>query len=199
MAEPFADPFLRSLTDATEMGIILLDEEGRVTLWNAWVVEASDVTEADALGRRIPEICPSLAESRIDEAIGQTLASGLSAMLSSSLNRTLFPLERNGARLNRREAMHQIVVVKPLNSGERRACLIQIFDVTSMASREALLRQQARTMEALADNYRLSELHNRAIVDNSADAIVAFAGVSGDFNPVHINEDFAKRPPDRGR
>jgi diguanylate cyclase (GGDEF)-like protein/PAS domain S-box-containing protein len=197
MSEPFADPFLQSLTDATEMGIILLDGEGRVSLWNAWLVEASGIEAKDALGRTIPTIFPSLAESRIDEAIAQTLTSGLSAMLSSSLNRTLFPLERNGARPNRREAMHQIVVIKPLNSGDRRACLIQIFDVTSMAAREALLRQQARTMEALADNYRLSELHNRAIVDNTADAIVTFGedGAIGTYNPA-AERIFGYAPPE---
>ncbi len=29
--------------------------------------------------------------------------------------------------------------------------------------------------------------------------IVAFAGVSGDFNPVHVNEDYAKTTPFKGR
>ncbi|HLO77657.1 MAG TPA: diguanylate cyclase, partial [Magnetospirillum sp.] len=83
------------------------------------------------------------------------------------------------------EAMHQIVVIKPLAAAGGRACLVQVFDVTSMAHREALLRQQARTMEALAENYRLSELHNRAIVDNTADAIVTFGedGAIGTYNP----------------
>ena len=179
------DTTLQSLTDATEMGVILLDGEGRIALWNAWVVEASGIAAADALGCAIPDIFPALADSRITEAVDQALNSGLSAMLSSSLNRMLFPLERAGARPGQREAMHQIVVVKALDADGRRAGLIQIFDVTSMASREALLRQQARTMEALAENYRLSELHNRAIVDNTADAIVTFSedGAIGTYNP----------------
>jgi len=192
-----SDTFLRSLTDATEMGFILLDGDGRTTLWNAWLVEASGIAAAEALGRTIPDIFPPLADGRVAEAIGQALNNGLSAMLSSSLNRTLFPLTRNGSRPDRREAMHQIVVIKPLDTGGRHTCLIQIFDVTSMASREALLRQQARTMEALAENYRLSELHNRAIVDNTADAIVTFGedGAIGTYNP-SAERIFGYAPPE---
>lgn len=29
--------------------------------------------------------------------------------------------------------------------------------------------------------------------------VVAFAGISGDFNPVHVNEEFAKATPFKGR
>jgi diguanylate cyclase (GGDEF)-like protein/PAS domain S-box-containing protein len=197
MGKQVSDAFLKSLTDAAEMGFVLLDGEGRTVLWNAWVVEASGIAAADTLGRTIPEIFPALADSRIADAIDQTLNGGLSAMLSSSLNRALFPLERKGSRPDRREAMHQIVVIKPLDYGGRRAGLIQIFDVTSMASREALLRQQARTMEALAENYRLSELHNRAIVDNTADAIVTFGddGAIGTYNPA-AERIFGYAPPE---
>jgi diguanylate cyclase (GGDEF)-like protein/PAS domain S-box-containing protein len=197
MGKPVADTFLRLLTDATEMGFVLLDRGGRVILWNAWLAEASGVAAEDARGRAIPELFPALAESRVAEAIAQALDGGLSAMLSSSLNRTLFPLTRKASRVDRREAMHQIVVVKPLDAGGDRTCLIQIFDVTSMASREALLRQQARTMEALAENYRLSELHNRAIVDNTADAIVTFGedGAIGTYNP-SAERIFGYAPPE---
>ncbi|BAE52958.1 bifunctional diguanylate cyclase/phosphodiesterase [Paramagnetospirillum magneticum] len=192
-----SDTFLRSLTDATEMGVILLDDEGRVTLWNAWLVESSGIRARDAMGRTIAELFPSLADGRVAEAVEQTLANGLSAMLSSSLNRMLFPLTRKGSRPDRRETMHQIVVIKPLDADGRRTGLIQIFDVTSMASRETLLRQQARTMEALAENYRLSELHNRAIVDNTADAIVTFGedGGIGTYNP-SAERIFGYAPPE---
>ncbi|MDO8605439.1 MAG: EAL domain-containing protein [Phaeospirillum sp.] len=179
------DSVLQSLTDASEIGIVLIDQAGKVVLWNAWMTQASGIDATWASGCGLEEIFPDLAGSRIFQSVTQALTSGLSAMLSSSLNKKLFPLLREGGTPNHPEPMHQIVAVKPLDSGGARSCLIQVFDVTAMASREAMLRQQARTMEALAENYRLSELHNRAIVDNTADAIVTFGedGAIGTYNP----------------
>ncbi|OAN50587.1 PAS domain S-box protein [Paramagnetospirillum marisnigri] len=179
------DPFLHALTDAAECGLVLVDRDGRVGLWNSWMVKASGVTAASAIGQRLDEVFPDLAGTRVTDAVAQALNSGLSAMLTSSLNRALFPLTRDTRGPERPESMHQIVVVKPLDSASGRRGLIQVFDVTAMASREAMLRQQARTMEALAENYRLSELHNRAIVDHTADAIITFGedGAIGTYNP----------------
>ena len=106
-------------------------------------------------------------------------------MLSSSLNKNLFPLRHDSRLPGRDEPMHQIVVIKPVTADGRRVCLVQVFDVTNMAHREALLRQQARAMEALAESHRLSELHNRAIVDTTVDAIVTFGedGTIATVNP----------------
>jgi len=179
------DITLEALTDAGEVGIVLVGEGGRISLWNAWMVNASGIAAESAQGRTLGALFPNLAGSRLTQAVDQSLEQGQSAMLSSSLNKRLFPLRREAAQPGRQEAMHQIVVVKPLDSGRGRRCLVQVFDVTAMASREAVLRQQARTMEALAENYRLSELHNRAIVDNTADAIVTFGedGGIGTYNP----------------
>jgi len=176
---------LYALTDAAELGVILIDGDGKVALWNAWIAKASRIDAERALGLPLEAVFPQLAKSRIVAAVGQALSAGMAAVLSSSLNKTLFPLVHEGRSPGRDEPMHQIVVVKPLPGEAGRICLVQVFDVTNMAHREALLRQQARTTEALAENYRLSELHNRAIVDNTADAIISFGedGVIATYNP----------------
>ncbi len=181
---------LSALTEASEIGLVLFDSGSRITLWNPWMARASGIGPDEALGKTVTDLFPELAGSRIDKAIGEATATGMAAVLSSSLNKTLFPLSclnRIADTADSSEPMHQIVVIKPLSldSDGGRMCLVQVFDVTSMAQREVLLRQQARTMEALAENYRLSELHTRAIVDHTADAIVTFGedGAIGTYNP----------------
>ena len=185
MTDTVPGNLLRALTDGGEIGISLIGHDGRVVLWNAWMADVSGIAGDAALGRTLAELFPELAGSRIAAAVAEALSGGLSAILSSSLNKKLFPLHHPGRQPGRTEPMQQIVVVKPLAVDDDRLCLVQVFDVTTMAHREALLRQQARTMEALAENYRLSELHNRAIVDNTADAIFTFGedGALGTYNP----------------
>ncbi len=179
------DDLFRALSDASEIGLVLIDGDGSIVLWNQWMSKASGIGADSAQGSTLAAVFPQLAGSRVVGAVSDALARGMSAILSSSLNKKLFPLVHVGRVPGRSEPMHQIVVVKPVAAGMGRACLVQVFDVTNMAHREALLRQQARTMEALAENYRLSELHNRAIVDNTADAIITFGedGAIGTYNP----------------
>lgn len=179
------DSLLQVLADSAEIGLMLIDGDRRIFLWNAWMAKASKIAAGDACGRRLEELFPQLAKGRISHAVEAACLDGMSSMLSSSLNRTLFPLFHTTQAADRVEPMYQIVVVKPLDLAGRRMCCVQVFDVTNMERREALLRQQARTMEALAENYRLSELHNRAIVDNTADAIVTICddGAIASVNP----------------
>ncbi|MFD2235010.1 EAL and GGDEF domain-containing protein [Phaeospirillum tilakii] len=178
-------PLLQALADAGEIGMILLDADRRVLLWNAWIARAAGIAAEEALNRRLDAVFPGLGAGRIAPAIDQALDDGLSALLTSTLNKRLFPLQRRGDDPSRPVAMQQIVVIRPIDEGGRRHALIQVFDITAMAMREAVLRRQTRTMEALAENYRLSELHNRAIVDNTADAIITFGedGAIGTYNP----------------
>ncbi|MEW5727777.1 MAG: EAL domain-containing protein [Pseudomonadota bacterium] len=187
MAAVHPDELLLALSDASEIGLVLIGEDGRIALWNAWIAKASGIDTARALGSRLAEMFPEIAGTRIESAVDQALSTGMSAVLSSSLNKKLFKLTHEGRTPAHNEPMHQIVVIKPVAGRDKsaRSCLVQVFDVTPMAHREALLRQQARTMEALAENYRLSELHNRAIVDNTADAIITFGedGAIGTYNP----------------
>ena len=182
----FNSELLREFINAAEIGIILVDDVRRIVLWNEWLTQRSGIPLDWAQGRTVVEVFPDLENSRIDASIAETLLEGRTSVLSSTLHKTLFPLLHEGRIAGRGEPMQQIVVLKPVSppSETRRCCLIQVFDVTTMSHREALLRQQARTMEALAENYRLAEMQNRAIVNNTADAIITFDedGLIGTYN-----------------
>jgi len=176
---------LGAVLDASEVGIAVLDHEGAVVEWNAWLAEAAGVPAEAACGRRLVDIFPEIAGSRLAVAVEEAVRLRLSSLLSSSLHKRLLPLTKPG-RGGAPEPMKQIVILKPLAEadGAKRHCLLQVTDTTAAAAREQVLRQQARTMQALAENYRLSELHIRAVVDNTADAIVTFddKGAIGTFN-----------------
>jgi diguanylate cyclase (GGDEF)-like protein/PAS domain S-box-containing protein len=181
---PATESQLKALTDAGEIGVVLIDRAGRVVLWNAWMVDASGIQAEAVLGGPFANAYAGAAGSSVDKAIGNALSRGQATTLSSRLDADLFPLSRKNPG-GQSQPMSQIVSVKPLDIQGGRGCVVQVFDISLVISREATLKAQARTMEALADNYRLTELHNRAIVDNTADAIITFGedGAIGTFNP----------------
>jgi len=139
--------------DGLDVGIVVLDDQGRVVGWNEWIAGASRVPKASALGRTVCEIFPALGETRLPIAIDDSLRVGSSSILTHSLNR-LLPLQgKDGQNL-----LHNIVV-RPLSSDGSNCCVLQISDVTISVSRERVLsdRQNARY---------------HAIVDSAPDAII---------------------------
>ncbi len=176
------EDLFRRLLDAGDFGIVVLAPDARVMLWNDWMVRASAIAAGQATGRTLETLFPAIASTRIPRAVADAVKSGLSSVLSRGLNRTLFPLfhKTGGA------AIEHMVTVKALPMGEEDDhCLIQITDITKAVRREEMLRRQARTTEALAESYRLSELRTRAIVDSALDGIITFdeSGIVETFNP----------------
>jgi diguanylate cyclase (GGDEF)-like protein/PAS domain S-box-containing protein len=156
------------LVDALNCGIVLLDENGRVILWNDWMAERSAIPATRALGAALSELFPGLAGGRIDIAVGAALRSGLSTILSHNLHPRPFPLfvRRPGAAV----PVEQSVVVRPLRQGKPAVAttgvsrvlptamaLVQVSDVTAAVTRENRLREMAdyarRLIEASIDPF----------------------------------------------
>jgi PAS domain S-box-containing protein len=179
----------QSAIEACNIGIIILNQEGRIVLWNAWLVKHARVSEAQAVGLRIEEIFPEIANTRICQAIRMALVHGLSSILSQSLHGALlplFPLKGQPCADEAGGQLQQTVTISPLSSpGKERHCLIQIIDLTDVVRREHLLRTQAHQVQSLANEYHTNELYLQAILDHALDAIVTTneQGCIEIFNP----------------
>ena len=174
---------LQSILDASEIGLVLLDETGKIALWNSWMAQASGLDAAKTVGQSLDDCFGNRLGPRIPLAVKDALEGDVSSILSSSLNRKLLPLTK--ASPSGREEIKQILVIKPIKVDGMAGCLLQVNDVTTADTRDYVLRQQARTMQAMAESFRTSEMHVRAIVEHTADAIVSFDcnGLIATYNP----------------
>ena len=129
-----------------ESGLMVLDKSGRIIMWNAWMSKASRVASKNAVGRELPEVFPTIAETRVWKSIQSALKHGMPALLSHTLNKAQFPLYRPFRHSE--ELMRQIIVIKPTRiPGVERHCLVQISDVTPAVVREEMLRKQAHELK----------------------------------------------------
>lgn len=152
---PSAD-LLQVVLDALQEGILLLDARGAIVCWNDWMARMSGVDCAQAQGRTLPEVFPTMACSRVIEAVDWALRRGLPSFLSASLNKVPFPLKHEGAPIE------QNLYVTPLDvPGRERQCLIRIVDVTSVVEKEHILRRRAQKMKELAMIDPLTGVANR--------------------------------------
>ena len=155
-----------ALLGSLNMGVIVLDGERRVALWNRWMVRHSGLSGQDVLGRDFFEVFADLQGKRIDTAVQQALRDNFPSVLSQTLHKAPLPLFAGDAARAAGERMQQAIAVNPLEvAGTPRHCLIQVSDVSVAVHREKLLREQALELRSLTFSDGLTGIANRRHFD----------------------------------
>ena len=106
----------KSILDAINGGLILLDTSERVNRWNAWMESASGRSAAEVSGKTLAEIFPGADLKRLPSAITAALASSASTLITNALNPNLLPLHNR----SNRPLLHDITV-SPIGTSPSRA------------------------------------------------------------------------------
>ena len=139
-------PVDQSLLDSLAVGVLLIDQQLRIVGWNSWLERSSGLDRAAVLERPLHACLPDLTGSRLDDAIKQTLAHGLAALFSPSINRPPLPLFQNADDRAAGRRMEQLIHLVPTPHAGQRACLVQIQDMSATVRRERRLREQSREL-----------------------------------------------------
>ena len=150
--------------DLSDVGIILINENKKVSCWNQWLVDSSGIEASAAVGKSIEQIFPQLKSARLFSAIDDAINYGMPSILSQKLNPHILPLYQTLSKKTEHNLMSQMVMIKPIKTRQK-CCLIQVIDVSSAIARDQMLRRQA-------EEYRQRELHNGAILSSIADAVI---------------------------
>lgn len=138
------DASLRSvILDAVACGVAVLDRDGRVLVWNRWMVRHSGLPDDIAIGRLFVELFPEITGSRFGHAIDMALSHRLAGIVSPSIHKPPLPLYRNSSERERNERLQQLIHISPIRLGGSAACTIQVQDVTAAVNRENRLRDQS--------------------------------------------------------
>ncbi len=134
----------------SDLGIVLLDVDLKVLLWNDWMAIHSGKQASQVVHQSLVQVCPEIKGSRTSEAIVNTLKTGQPAVISNVFNRTPFNLYPKGVlsqenQIDPSNLIQQALKIIPLLvAGKSHYCLIQISDVSAAVKREAALEQQIR-------------------------------------------------------
>ena len=157
---------LESILAKMNMGVVVLDHECRVVLWNCWMARYSGHESAAVTGRDFFMLFPEQRGKRIDSAVRQALRDNFPAVLSQTLHKAPFALYASAAARAADERLQQAVAVTPLEvAGSPRLCLIQITDVSVAVNRERLLREQALELRSQTFSDGLTGIANRRHFD----------------------------------
>ncbi|MEP7065612.1 MAG: HEAT repeat domain-containing protein [Gemmatimonadota bacterium] len=161
---------------AGSVGVFTTDLALIIQSWDAWIADATGISESDARGRSLTELFPELETRGLASRLTRVGRSGSADILAPAFHEYLIPCApRTQPSLFAR--MQQHVVITPLRAGERVAgIIVTIEDVTIPRARERELAAQLRSAD---DAVRLQAVRTLA-ADKSAPA--ALAGVLDDDN-----------------
>ncbi len=153
------------IVDALGTGLIGLNAQGEVVLWNAWVARYSGIETSAALGRSLQSVFPEGLSLAFLSAVKNALKYKLPVVLSNVLHRTPLPLYLRPDEVAEQETpvrMPQSLTIMPVRGGpDGFLCLIQITDTSSFVKRERVLQSNTERLsrEAVIDG--LTGVYNR--------------------------------------
>lgn len=193
--QPKAKHFdMEDISNALNLGLIVVDAEGKVLLWNNWIAKYSNVKEADALNRPLEQAFSEPVSSAFSAALKNTLEYRLPVVLSTALHRTPLPLYSAFEPPRQQARMYQSITITPIRSQlNEPCCLIQITDSSTSIKREKILRSHSELLKKEAITDSLTDIYNRRFFDAHYEIAVADAKRQKHFLSIFmIDIDFFK-------
>jgi len=154
---------LTQVIDALNNGIILIDSQGHVLLWNQWMTRHSGILAAQALNRHLTDVFSEPLPKSFVAAINRAQSTRLPVVLSNALHKFPLPLFNNG---NTVERISQSIILSPLRQEQGEwHCLIQVTDSSTAIKREKMLREHSELHKKDATTDPLTGLFNRRFFD----------------------------------
>lgn len=176
------------------MGVIVLDSEQRVVLWNQWMEQHSLYGAESVIGRNFVDIFPEMADGRVHAAIRAALSNNFASLISQTLNKAPFPLHSTSANEALGERIQQAVQVMPIEvAALQRHCLVQITDVSMAVARDKKLRELALELQTQTFSDGLTGIANRRRFDvHMEDEFRRAKRMSSPLSLIMIDVDYFK-------
>ncbi len=154
--------------DSLALGLVALDKDFNILLWNDWMARHSGIAAGQAVGANFVAMFQSQLTPGFLRALSSATRYGLPAVLSSALHRSPLPLfhDHAGSAGAAPARMVQSVVVTPVVAVDGgRACLVQISDASHSIRRERILLSHSEALKRQVVTDDLTGVYNRRFFD----------------------------------
>ncbi|MDH5360715.1 MAG: PAS domain S-box protein [Gammaproteobacteria bacterium] len=155
-------------------GIIVVDANMCVYYLNKWIEQRSNKKYNDVFSKNLTEVFPEIQQSRLYNAINDTLKNFTPQFLSNLFHNSpilLYPaISAFGS--NEPKPLQLDINIIPIKHHNNTACIIQVRDVSFSSRRENALEMEIFNRSIIEKNLRESESRYRLLAENSSDIII---------------------------
>lgn len=155
-----------SIWNAINLGLILLDSGGRVSMWNDWIARHSGIPAHFAIGHSLDELFHDGLKASFKTALKNALTHKLPIVLSNALHRSPLPLYPLPITAHSQARLQQSISITPINKPDGgHLCLIQVTDTSMSVKRERVLKLHSEKLGIDATTDSLTGAYNRRFFD----------------------------------
>jgi diguanylate cyclase (GGDEF)-like protein len=154
--------YFRQLFDNLSLGLLVVDAQFRVQLWNKWLSDKTGISVQKATGKTLHELFPEVRKPRFEWSVSQVVTTRSAQLMSQALNQFVIPIPITSAGRHGLSKMQQSVQLFPFvgDEGENWA-LICIQDVTEHVIRSSAMTEISQKMRDDSTRDPLTSLYNR--------------------------------------
>ncbi|MGM0571454.1 diguanylate cyclase [Marinobacter sp.] len=163
---------LVTLLESIEVGLVVIDLDYRVQMWNGFMENHSGVNASRLLGQSLFDQFPELPRAWLTRKVQSVVTLNTRTFTSWEQRPYLFRFRNTRPVTGTEEYMFQNLTLSPLTGPDGRVnqvCLM-IYDVTDVASGRRALEHANKQLERLSSTDRLTGLLNRGTWENLLDA-----------------------------
>lgn len=163
---------LVTLLESIEVGLVVIDLDYRVHLWNGFMENHSGITVSRMQNQSLFEMFPDLPKAWLTRKVQSVVTLNTRTFTSWEQRPYLFRFRNTRPITGTEEFMFQNLTISPLTGTDgkvHRVCLM-IYDVTDVASGRKALEHANEQLERLSSTDRLTGLLNRGTWENLLDA-----------------------------
>lgn len=151
---------LFSVLERASVGLIVLDAEQRVVLWNSWLTNFFGVSAKIALNKPIQQIFPNFEKEIYQQIIQDVLQRGQKRICSRALHPKLFDLQLDASKLEKYQLNAQFEPIIYMNQSY---VLVQVLDVSAQHFKISKMRDFIKRLENIYESVREAEKKNRIL------------------------------------
>ena len=163
--EPHLSEFhwLIDMVQTIEVGIIVLDKNYNIKLWNSFMENHSGVSPNDLKDKNLFQEFPDLESKWLKQKMESVFLLRNRSFISWEQRPYVFKFKNFRPITGRADHMYQNVTLQPLMSlnGEVSHISMIIYDVTDIAVSKLQLNSANKILERLSQTDELTQLHNR--------------------------------------
>ncbi|EPJ75876.1 sensory box/GGDEF family protein [Pseudomonas sp. CFII64] len=155
--------WLLTITQSIDVGVVVLDRDYRVQVWNTFMENRSGVVPSEAAGQSFFKMFPEINEQWFSRKIDNVVTLGTPAFTIWEQRPYLVRFKNYQPITGQEDFMYQNTTLFPLrstNSEISHICLV-IYDVTDVATNRHQLQAANAELQKLSSTDRLTGLFNR--------------------------------------